>query len=149
ALLALSPSSAQAGRFYLSSERVFPPGQPAEVQVEANDVEALQVRLYRIRDPRAYFDAQADLHRPAAESGTPRESAWSLLAQGARTGLRDLNAELRRKLGREAKDSIKEAFPELHQAASTGSEEAVDKVLPPIAAHELLEIWSMPLLTRN
>ena len=82
----LFTARAEAGRFYLSTERVFAPGQPAEVQLEANGVAALQVRLYRIKEPRAWFDAQADLHRPKEENATPRASTLPLLKKGARKG---------------------------------------------------------------
>lgn len=142
----LLPAPAYAGRFYLSTERVFAPGQAAEVQLEANGVTALQVRLYRIAEPRKWFDAQADLHRPHEESAAPRASTLPLLRRGARRGLRELLESSRKLFAREARESIKETLPSLHQSAIEGeSGIASESVLPPIAEHQLLEIWSMPL----
>jgi uncharacterized protein YfaS (alpha-2-macroglobulin family) len=139
------PAAAQE-RFYLSTERVFAPGEPAEVLLEANGVHALQVRLYRIENPRAWFDAQADLHRPVEESEAPRSASWPLLSRGARTGLNELLQDTRKLFGKEARESLTEALPELHRAASAGGSVVEDeKVLPPLQEHPLLEIWSMPL----
>ena len=75
-LLFLAPSAAFAQpRFYLSTDRVFAPGERAEIKIEARDVDTLQLRLYRIEDPAKYFDEQDDLHRPKEEIQGPRRSA--------------------------------------------------------------------------
>lgn len=133
-------------RFYLSTERVYAPGEAAEVQLEANGVTALQVRLYRIEDPRAWFDAQSDLHRPEEESETPRSSSWPLLSKGARAGLNELLQDTRKMFGKETRESVMGSLPELHTAASNGASVVEEeKVLPPLQDHKLLEIWSMPL----
>ncbi|MCC7386041.1 MAG: hypothetical protein IT384_29605 [Deltaproteobacteria bacterium] len=147
-ILALSPgvSRAQEGRFYLSTDRVFAPGQPVTVKVEANGVDALDLRLYRIADPRAYFDAQADLHRPRSAHEAPRFGAFSLLSRGFRRGLSGLLAETRQRFGREGRGAIKGAVPELHATATAGGAGTTPEVvLPPLKAHALLEAWRHPL----
>src|SRR5688572_22981635 len=118
--LATPPASAEDGRFYLSTDRVFAPGRQPEVKLEANGVGALQIRVYRIAEPRAYFDTQSDLHRPTEDNEEPRKTTWPLLRRGARRGLTDLLGELRKNFKAEGRAALRKTFPEIHAAAVEG-----------------------------
>ena len=129
-------------RFYLSTDRVFAPGETAEIKLEAKEVERLQMRLYRIADPAAYFDGQADLHRPKEALGTPQRSSLGMLRRGAKRGLLRMLNEARGKFGQTARDAIKGAVPRLHDAALAGAVyENVPRVVPLLEDHELLDLW--------
>lgn len=144
-LLAL-PSLAWADRFYLSSDRVFSPGQAATVNLEAQGVSSLQVRLYRLPDPRAYFDGQADLHRPTVDHLPPRPSTWSLLRRGFRDGVQQAKEELKEQLGKKGKSALKRAAPELYATSKTGGAAvAAETVRPPVPGLELLDAWDETL----
>lgn len=140
---------ASAARFYLSTERVFAPGQQPQVRLEANGVSALDVRLYRIDDPRAWFDAQTDLHRPSADNRKPRPASLPLLKKGARRHLEKLLLEVRKGFGAEGRRVLKEGFPSLHTAAFEGAREVrTETVLPPLKEHKLLDAWRYVLPDR-
>jgi uncharacterized protein YfaS (alpha-2-macroglobulin family) len=144
------PSAAQASRFYLSTERVFAPGQAPQVKLEANGVSSLDVRLYKLDDPRAWFDKQRDLHRPEEENEEPRPSTVSLLNKGARAGLSRLLDEVRESFGGEGRDVLKRSFPALHESAMEGDEGVeVQEVLPPLREHVLLDAWRHVLPDRG
>jgi uncharacterized protein YfaS (alpha-2-macroglobulin family) len=152
-LLALAlavPGTALADRFYLSTDRVFAPGQDVTVNVEAQSVAALQLRLYRLADPAAWFDAQDDLHRPTVEHAAPRPKTWSLLARGLRHGLQGAGAEVREALGRGGRRALKGAFEPWNTAVRVSpSESPAEKVLPPLAEHVLVDTWEQALATSD
>lgn len=60
--------------FAVSTDRPVRPGQTARVQVQAQGVERLQFRLYRVNDPVKFFLQLEDPHRFGA-SGGPRPVA--------------------------------------------------------------------------
>ncbi|MFO0724314.1 MAG: MG2 domain-containing protein [Myxococcota bacterium] len=141
-LLIAAPSAAFADKFYLSSDRVFAPGQKASVNLEAQGVASLQIRIYRLPDPKKYFDAQADLHRPTVDHLPPRPATWSLLRQGFRDGLAKAKDELRDKLGTSGKRALRRVAPETYAAAiGGGGSVPKETVRPPLPGLELLDVW--------
>ena len=129
-------------RFYLTTERVFAPGETAQVKVEARDVSSLEMRVYRIADPEAYFDAQRDLHRPREALQAPRPTAASLLRRGAQKGLGRKLAELRRELDAPGREAMRSALPELHREALAGADPVrPERSVPLLEGHTLVELW--------
>jgi hypothetical protein len=140
--LALAQEEGSGPRFYLSTERVFPPGEEASVKVEAREVERLQMRVYRIDDPAKYFDAQDDLHRPRESTDPPRASSIGLLDRGLRAGLHRILNDARKAFATPGRDAIKGALPRMHGAALEGAApKPVEKVIPLLEGYELLDLF--------
>lgn len=149
-ILALPSQLSLAQRFYLSTDRVFAPGQDVTVNVEAQSVPALQLRLYRLEKPAAWFDAQADLHRPHVEHQPPRPKTWSLLTRGLRSGLGRVSGEVRESLGTTGRRAIRGAFESWDDTARAGaSASPAERMLPPLAEHPLIDAWEQPLATAD
>src|SRR6266513_1609550 len=80
-LASLLPSPAQDGNqpyFSLSSSKTFAPGEKATIQMWSQNVDTLEFRLYRVKDPILFFQKLEDVHRFGAGSEAPRKSAKQL-----------------------------------------------------------------------
>jgi len=138
--------SADGSRFYLSTDRVFAPGQQVTVNVEAQGLSSLQLRLYKLKDPAAWLDQQTDLHRPRVEHEPPRPRTWSLLSRGFRNGLTHVSGELRGSLGRTGRAALRETFPAWHETARAGASAVTpESTLPPLKEHALVDAWEQPI----
>ena len=150
ALALLSSTTAHAGRFYVTTERVFAPGERPTVKLEANGVRALDVRLYTLTNPRAWFEAQGDLHRPVVTTTPPRVRTTALLARGARHGLERLLFDVRARFDDGGREVLKTLAKDAHDVATAGAGVAtVDEVVPPLADHALLAAWRVALPERE
>ena len=61
-LVCTLPALAYAGSFELSTDKIFAPGEPVSVTVSAMDIPTLDIRLYRVDDPKSYFLGLSDVH---------------------------------------------------------------------------------------
>src|SRR5262245_29131567 len=63
--LTVSPAQQDEGRAYfsVSTNRSYAPGERASVQLWADGISQLQFRLYKVRDPVAFFRQLEDPHR--------------------------------------------------------------------------------------
>ncbi|MCU0242746.1 MAG: MG2 domain-containing protein, partial [Vicinamibacteria bacterium] len=85
ALLCASAVSAQ--EFYLSSQGIVMPGETATVSLSTRTLKSVDVRVYRLSDPAAFFRAQSNPHAPrpvTAGGGAP--SGVSLTESVAEAG---------------------------------------------------------------
>ena len=57
--------------FSLSSSRTFAPGEKATVELSAVDVSALDFRVYRVKDPLAFFGKLEDAHQFGGQAARP------------------------------------------------------------------------------
>lgn len=131
-----------AGNFYLSSERVFAPGQKATVKLETAGVDELEFRVYELEDPRTWFNKQRDLHRPAEETGKPTFSTLSLLRIGAKERLQSLLRDVRKEFGPEGRQLLKKSFQSVHTAADTRVPVSpARKRAPRLSSHRLVDSW--------
>src|SRR5262245_8032529 len=65
-LLLLLPTSAQDGNqpyFSLSSSRTFAPGEKPSIQMWSQNIDSLEFRVYRVKDPVLFFQKLQDVHR--------------------------------------------------------------------------------------
>ncbi len=143
---ALLPNVAFGQSFFLSTERVVAPGEPARVKLEAQNISSLDLRLYKIEDPAKYFDGQADLHRPREALQRPKASQRQALIRGAERGLNQLRANLRRHFKQVAKDALRETVPSAVPATDRGAQPVrVTKSVPALADHPLVDAWTETL----
>src|SRR6476660_1664281 len=59
--------------FSLSSSKTFAPGEKASIQMWSQNVDSLEFRVYRIRDPILFFQKLEDVHR-FGNSEAPRRN---------------------------------------------------------------------------
>jgi len=60
--------------FSLNSSRTYAPGEKPTVQLWASGVESLEFRVYRVKDPLAFFEKLEDVHRFGGQApALPRE----------------------------------------------------------------------------
>ncbi len=148
--LIAGPSALAQNRFYLSSDKVFAPGTDAKVKLESRGLKTLQFRLYRIDDPKAYFDAQRDLHRPKEDVAPARATSWSLMKQAVEIGVSEQVDEMRGAIDRRVGRQLRSIFPAVKKAAQRGSNGGhVEKVVPVLRDYELMDIWQHPLSERS
>ena len=65
-LLSLLPTSAQDGNqpyFSLSSAKTFGPGEKPTIQMWSQNIDSLEFRVYRVKDPVLFFQRLEDVHR--------------------------------------------------------------------------------------
>ena len=142
--------SAHAGNFYLSSERIFAPGQKAKVKLETAGVKELEIRIYELDNPRTWFNTQRDLHRPQEETEKPTWSSLSLLRMGAKDQLTSLLQDVRAQFGSRGRQLLKKSFQSVHAAADTASPPApAKKHVPFLKSHRLVDSWRHSPPERN
>src|SRR5258708_40039305 len=65
-LLTLLPTTAQEVNqpyFSLSSSKTFGPGEKATIQMWSQNIDSLEFRVYRVKDPILFFQKLEDVHR--------------------------------------------------------------------------------------
>jgi alpha-2-macroglobulin len=60
----LGTGAASAAPFYLSTERIYAPGEQPQIRIESQGLDWLDVRLYRLEDPADYLLSLPQLRRP-------------------------------------------------------------------------------------
>ncbi len=70
-------SQDEAVYFSLNSSRTYAPGERPTVQLWASGVDSLEFRVYRVKDPVAFFQQLEDVHRFGGQApALPRERTW-------------------------------------------------------------------------
>src|SRR5258706_11371384 len=80
-LISLLPTAAQDVNqpyFSLSSVKTFGPGEKPSIQMWSQNIDTLEFRVYRVKDPILFFQKLEDVHRFGAGSEAPRKSAKQL-----------------------------------------------------------------------
>ncbi|HSA23762.1 MAG TPA: MG2 domain-containing protein, partial [Myxococcota bacterium] len=149
-LLALgaAPARAEQPRFYLSTDRVFSPGEAeVYVQLEAHDLSELDFRLYRVPDPAAFFRAQPDLHRVETEQGPARAHSLEVAAEAWHQLSRRLWDTGKGSLSKAARVSGRRAYGEqvdgLQQRAEAAPERRTSLGL--LKGLEVVDLWQEQL----
>ena len=58
--------------FSLTSSRTFAPGEKATIQITAADIDSLDFRVYKVRDPLKFFSRLEDLHQFGGRAERPQ-----------------------------------------------------------------------------
>lgn len=68
-------------RFYLSTKRIFQPGEDVQVELESSGTADLELRVYKLDDPLSYLQTLADPHRPKYKNGNRRQDGKAVLGE--------------------------------------------------------------------
>jgi uncharacterized protein YfaS (alpha-2-macroglobulin family) len=145
-LLVVATTSAWAvqPRFYLSTERVFAPGdKEAKVRLEARGVPHVDFRLYRIPYPEEFFQGQADLHRVELPNVPKRVSCMDVLNEALRASQENILALVRGRFADDARSAGRRAYPEDVGSIQSGAEHVSPPttVVPLIKGYLLVDLW--------
>ncbi len=99
--------------FYLSTDRSYAPGESVKIRVESAGISELKIRVYKIKDPTAYFLSQDNIHRPKVRGRAMRYFAPEVLS-GFEGHLRSsLRGWARRTIPAVNRGMIMETYPDL------------------------------------
>ncbi len=71
---------AQQPRFYLSTDKIFSPGENTFITLECRGMKYLDIRVYKIEDPKSFFLAQQDIHQPREQNLHSGTNALKILS---------------------------------------------------------------------
>jgi len=143
-LLAAVSAEAVQPRFYLSTERVFAPGdREVSVRLEARGVPHVDFRLYRVPYPEEFFLGQDDLHRVELPNAPKRAAAMDVLNESLRASQENLLALIRGRVTDDARGAGRKAYPDQVESLRRGAEHLPPptNVVPLIKGYQLIDLW--------
>lgn len=137
--------------FSLSSDRTYAPGETPQVRFSAQNVDALEFRVYRVNDPVQFFRKLPDAHNfggqapptPPARTLLERIHRWK---QRTRFSMRQL---LRVQFGDEEHQALAAAFRRAKRTASTGVGGDSYAEVPLLNPQQLVRTWRVPINSKN
>ncbi len=139
-----APALAVQPRFYLSTERVFAPGdREVQVRLEARGVPYVDFRLYRIPYPEEFFLGQADLHRVELPNAPKRVSGMDVLNEALRASQENILALVRGRFTDDARRAGRRTCPQAVGSLHSGAERVSPPttVVPLIKGYPLVDLW--------
>ena len=151
-LFAPSRAGAEQPRFYLSTDRMFSPSdKDISVRLEARDVSAIDMRLYKVPDPEKFFKGQSDLHRIETQNGPSRVSSLDVGDELWRLSAKSFFDAFRNSLQKRAKKVVRELNSEsvrdLENVASGNS--VHNSALPLLKDLVLVDMWTEDMGEKN
>jgi uncharacterized protein YfaS (alpha-2-macroglobulin family) len=149
-LIACAPATGQDDEaepyFSLTSSRTFAPGEAATVQLSATQVESLDFRLYKLRDPVRFFSQLEELHNFGGRTPQPDRSLTLLerfhaFKRDWRTGMRNT---VRKQFTRDHRVRFHELMAPTpdKKGGSKATEYAAAAVLNP---QQVVAVWKQPV----
>ncbi len=129
---------------YLTSDGPAIPGVRAPtVKLEAQHAEYADIRIYRLRDAKAYVVALADPHRPVTDNTPRRKNAVDLLWNAYRRTADRMYTGFRVAVTPPARRGSKAVLDEARQRLEAGLARHTTEqpMLPPLAGFELVKAW--------
>ena len=129
---------------YLTSDGPAIPGVRAPtVKLEAQHAEYADIRIYRLRDPKAYVAALSDPHRPVTDNTPRRKNAVDLLWNAYRRTADRMYTGFRVAIAPPARKGSKAVLDEARQRLEAGLAKhgTEQPMLPPLAGFELVKAW--------
>ncbi|MBI1786815.1 MAG: alpha-2-macroglobulin [Acidobacteria bacterium] len=148
ALAALLPTSAQDDRkpyFSLSSNRTYLPGEKPSVQMWSQNVDSLEFRVYRVKDPVEFFRKLEDVHRfGSGETPPPNPKlTWIERFHGFKAKTRGrVQSLLRAQYGDDTRALIRGWMAERRrQPAPKAAKVASFATLPLLNPQQVVSVW--------
>jgi uncharacterized protein YfaS (alpha-2-macroglobulin family) len=141
-LTAAAPASAR-GRFYLSTQGIAAPGEQPVVSIEAKNVDALSMRVYRLSDPQKFLLEQRDLHRPVTANTLKGKHLFQVLTGGYRAAAVTLREQLRDGWSAKARHKALSSLSQANEGLSKAEKAPVKKQIriPPLKDLPLVSYW--------
>ena len=144
ALLLSRPAAAMEPALYLTSDGpAIPSVRTPTVKLEAQSAEYADIRIYRLRDPKAYVAALADPHRPVTDNTPRRKNAVDLLWNAYRRTADRMYVGFRVAVAPPARKGSKAVLDESRARLEAGLAKhgTQQPMLPPLAGFELVKAW--------
>jgi uncharacterized protein YfaS (alpha-2-macroglobulin family) len=133
--------------FSLSTTRTFAPGESVKIQLYAQNVPALEFRVYKVRDPQKFFAGLKDLHSFGVRSESPNEQ---IDEQSSLERLHDFKADLWWRIRRffraqftdEARDSFRESQGKLGKRSQVVGATEFARI-PLLNSDQLVARWKL------
>ena len=136
----LSSNPAEATYFGLSTNKVFTPGEEVSIELESEGLKEINMRIYSIDDPIAFFRKQKNLHNPTIDD-TRKPNFLDMLSEVKNNIPRDA-----RNLGREKLDSYaRTLLLDIFGMPSLYTGEGYTPKIPPLRDYNLIEQWKEPI----
>lgn len=129
---------AQQPLFYISTEKIYSPGEEARVTVEARGLEYVDLRVYQIPDPLQFFLDQQDLHQPREKNKLGGRNTLEILEKAYAGDLAELRRFSRTFLQPEARRQITDKYSELRGTGKTPAEGWQHASLPFLKKYKLV-----------
>jgi uncharacterized protein YfaS (alpha-2-macroglobulin family) len=140
-LLAVVPSVAYAGSFELSTDKIFAPGEPVTVTVSAMDVPALDMKLYRVDDPKTYFLGLSDVHSPTVKTERGLSASAEAVGGVKRKATSLLRDDYRSKLSDNIRNDVVSALGLPHATEAETPTPRNYELFPVLKQFKLLNSW--------
>lgn len=139
--------------FSVSSNRTFSPGERPVVQLWAQGVETLQFRVYRVKDPVAFFEQLEDDHefggqaplKPRALTPIERFHRWKV---NARIWMRNV---FRRQFSQESRAAIRDWLAAREQKPAPAPAQPTTEFanVPLLNPQQVVSVWQQRISRRN
>ncbi|HLP59020.1 MAG TPA: MG2 domain-containing protein, partial [Candidatus Deferrimicrobium sp.] len=126
-------------RFYLSTDKIFTPGEEAFVTLEARELPYVDIRIYRIDDPTGFFLAQDRPHQPVEINEYAGTNALQVLRSVFDRDIRLLRELPRRFLVSEIRAEISSNFENLKNALIPSEKKPIHSLIKLLGKYPLLQ----------
>ncbi len=145
-LLLTLPAVTLAGSFELSTDKIFAPGEPVTVTVSSMDVPSLDIRLYRVDDPKSYFLGLDDVHSPVVTTKRGTSAPAEMVGAIKRKGVELFRDDYRSKLSDNIRDDVVSALGLPHAQEPVSPAPQTYELFPILTQFKLLNRWQEKLV---
>lgn len=135
-VLCACAARAQEANFSLSTERIYGPGEKVSVTLSSLDLDEMEFRVYRIKDPLTFFLNQEDIHNPAPVRRTRTRTGRDLIGEFIQTAKDRYRSVLRMVTGSGARGK---AVEDMDIRAETWK--TAPKIAPILKQYPLIKKW--------
>ena len=138
-------TSAAASDFELSTSSIFAPGEEVSFMADTMDVPALEFRLYRIDDPKAYFLDLSDPHYPTMKTERETSGVAEMVGGIKRKAIRLFRSDYRSILTGEFREEAIVALGLPHSSEPEAPAPDSYELFPVLEGYTLLDEWKEDL----
>lgn len=136
---------------YLSTPRLYVPGEATEIRLETRDLDVIHFRLYAIEDPIDFFEGQRSMRSPRIrQKAKPVNFFHMLQGLGDRTR-RNTRYLAREMMGEESRIGLRDylGLPPLEKTQAEAPERFGPSSIPRLEGYEVLREWSLEFEKRK
>ncbi|MEA2014933.1 MAG: hypothetical protein U9N38_06490 [Thermodesulfobacteriota bacterium] len=132
---------------YLSTPRLYTPGEATEIRLETSDLDLIHFRLYAIEDPIDFFEGQRSMRSPQVRGKAKPVNFFHMLqGLGDRTR-RNTRYLAREMMSEESRIGLRDylGLPPLEKTQAEAPERLGPNSIPRLEGYEVLREWSLEL----